>query len=393
MNILKKNNFNKIGIVLFLIVFTSIKIVAQDKFSFNGYVSNMGQTVVAKDTNGNYQSAWDLIIHNRLNLAYYANDKFTFHLQGRNQFLWGESVSLNPDYAKTFAQDRGWADLNWNWFENDNNFLNTQIDRAYVEYVNGNLEMSLGRQRVNWGRTFVWNPNDIFNAFSYYDFDYMERPGSDAFRAQYYLGMASSVEVVTKIDSANNLTFAGIGKFNKWGYDLQVLGGYVNSQDYVIGAGWEGNIKALGFRGEMSYYHSEKNFADTTGSFLASLAVDYLFPKSISAQIEFLYNDPKNILDLNNASALYQAPPDSKSLSFSEYNFFVNIVWPATPILTINIASMYYTDYKGYFLMPGIDFSITEDLYFSLIYQYFNLEVMSQRSATNLAFARIKWNF
>lgn len=378
---------------LLTLLFCTSVVFAQEQLSFSGYVSNMGQSVVAKDTNGDYQAAWDLIIHNRLNLSYYANDNFTFHLQGRNQFLWGESVSLNADYSETFAQDRGWIDMNWNWFVNDNNFLNTQIDRAYVEYVSGNLEMSLGRQRVNWGRTFVWNPNDIFNAFSYYDFDYMERPGSDAFRAQYYFGMASSVEVVSKIDSANNLTFAGIGKFNKWGYDFQVLGGYVNSHDYVVGAGWEGNIKSLGFRGEMSYYHSEKNFTDTTGSFLASLAVDYLFPKSIQAQVEFLYNDPKNILDLNNGSALYQAPPDSKSLSFSEYNFFVNIVWTATPILTINLASMYYTDYKGYFLMPGIDFSVSEDLYFSLIYQYFNLEVMDQRSATNLAFARLKWNF
>ena len=34
-----------------------------------------------------------------------------------------------------------------------------------------------GRQRINWGQTFVWNVNDVFNAYSYFDFDYKERPG------------------------------------------------------------------------------------------------------------------------------------------------------------------------------------------------------------------------
>ena len=34
----------------------------------------------------------------------------------------------------------------------------------------------------------VWNPNDLFNAFSFVDFDYEERPGSDALRIQKYTG-------------------------------------------------------------------------------------------------------------------------------------------------------------------------------------------------------------
>lgn len=382
---------------LLIVILSILSTNAQEKLSFNGYLSNMGQSVIAKDTADEYEATYDYILHNRMNLAYYANDNLTAHLQFRNQFLWGESVELTPNYAKVFQQDKGFVDMNFNWFDGNNYLLNTQIDRAYVEYVNGNLEVSLGRQRVNWGRALVWNPNDIFNAFSYYDFDYVERPGSDAIKARYYLGMASATELVAKLDSANNFTLAGMWKTNKSGYDFQVIGGYVNGEDYVIGAGWEGNIKSFAFRGEMSYYHPEENFSDSIGVVLASVGTDISFGNSLVLQAEFLYNDSKTLS--SNVADFYSAPPNSKSLSISEYNFFVNVQYPVTPIFSVYTAAMYYTDYKGYFLMPGFDISLSDNMNFSLIYQYFNLELFNplvmkdERVGVNMAFARLKWNF
>jgi len=381
-------------ILLLILILSTIALPAQDKLVFNGYISTMGQSTFNTDS-----AIWDETVHNRLNLTYYANDKLTFHLEGRNQFIWGETMKNNPGYADNFVKDKGWLNLNFNWFENKNNLLNTQIDRAFVEYVYGKFEISIGRQRINWGRSLVWNPNDLFNAFSYYDFDYIERPGSDAFRAQYYTGMASSVEMIAKLDSGNNVTIAGLTKINKWGYDLQFLAGYANSEELVIGAGWEGNIKALGFRGEMTYYHPEKNFIDTSGSFLASVSLDYLWPNNITTQVEFLYNDAKNTIDLSDTRALYSSPANSKSLSFSEYNFYGNISWQTLPILTINTAGMYYTDYDGYFLMPGVDLSLSDNMNFSLMYQFMSLKMYNpfeqkyQRIGSNMAFVRLKWNF
>ena len=381
-------------ILLIFLSISSLFVKSQSKLDFNGYISNMGQSTFGKDENDKYLFLSDYIFHNRINLAYYANDNFTFHVQFRNQFIWGQSMQQIPGYAESFAKDRGFFGLNFNWWENENNLMNTQFDRAYIEYVYKNLELSLGRQRVNWGRTLVWNPNDIFNAFSYYDVDYMERPGSDALRAKYYFGTASAAELVTKLDSANNLTLAGLYKFNKWSYDIQFIGGYVDGQDFVIGTGWEGNIGKVAFRGEANYYRSEENFADTSGVLLASLGFDYLVGNKLTIQWEFLYNDSKTVIDIGqDPTAIFQAPSTSKSLSFSEYNFFGNLSYIVNPILTANLAGMYYTDYNGYFLMPAIDFSINSNLYFSLMYQYFNLELNNIRSGSNVAYARLKWNF
>lgn len=381
-------------IILLFFIFSSVQALTQSKTDFNGYISNMGQSAFAKDAQDEWMFLNDFIMHNRMNITYYASDKFTAHVQFRNQFLWGESIEQIPGYASSFESDHGFFDMNFNWWESDNSLMNTQFDRAYIEYVNGNFELSMGRQRVNWGRTLVWNPNDIFNAFSYYDFDYMERPGSDALRAKYYLDIASSAEIVLKADSSDHFTLAGLYKINKWSYDIQFLGGYVAGQDFVIGTGWEGNIGPVAFRGEANYYRSEKNFTDTTGVFLTSIGFDYLIGNNLTAQFEFLYNDPKTLIDIGqNASSIFQAPANSKSLSFSEYNFFTNFSYLLSPILTVNLAGMYYTDYDGFFIMPGIDFSISSNLYFSFIHQYFNLKLNNSRSGSNVAYVRLKWNF
>jgi hypothetical protein len=371
---------------LFIIFFQSLK--SQEKFTIDGYISQMGSSVFVSDS-GN--ATWDYNLHNRINIAYYLTENINANVQFRNQFLWGETMELTPDYAEKFSKDNGFFDLNWNWYSGTNSLLNTQIDRAFVEYTTGKFEFSVGRQRINWGRTLVWNPNDIFNAYSYYEFDYPEKPGSDAIRAVYYSGSASSYELVAKMDSANNLTLAALKKINKGGYDFQFLGGYANGEDFVFGTGWEGSIRQFAFRGEMTYYHPQKNWSDTTGVFLASIGTDISFGNSIMVQAEFLYNDSKTRAQLNQ---LYVAPANSKSLSISEYNFFTNITYSITPILSAYMAGMYYTDQNGFFLMPGFDLSLTNNLNFSLIYQYFNVEITTnQRIGMNMAFGRLKWNF
>lgn len=365
----------------------------RDKVMFGGYISGMGQGIFLEDEN-KAVSYYDLRVHNRINLNYFANDNFTFRLGLRNQLIVGEMMNLMPDYGETIGADNGFMDLSFNWWERGNSLMNTQIDRLYIEFIKGKWEVGLGRQRVNWGRSLVWNPNDIFNAFSYYEVDYPERPGSDALRVSYYYGTASSAELVAKLDSSNTLTIAALTKFNKWGYDFQFMGGYVNETDFVIGAGWEGSIGKIAFRGEATWYHPKTNFADTTGAFLGSISFDYAINSKWTAQLEFLYNDPDNLIDMSMGTAsLYSTPASSKTLSFSEYNFFGSINYLVSPILTFNLSGIYYTDYNGFFIMPDVEISVSKNLNASLMYQYFNFEIVSKRETSGMAFARLKWNF
>ncbi|MBN2276051.1 MAG: hypothetical protein JXK95_17110, partial [Bacteroidales bacterium] len=256
----------------------------------------------------------------------------------------------------------------------------------------------IGRQRINWGQTYVWNPNDIFNAYSYFDFDYEERPGSDAVRIQYYAGAASVVEGAVKVDSGKNFTAAGLVRINKWGYDMQVLGGILNSEDMVAGFGWSGNIGGAGFKGEISYFHPYRNFGDTSGLVFITLGVDYTFGNSLYIGFEGLYNQlPKDFYGAGFAQ-FYEGPLTVKNLSFTEYNLFAQISYPVNPIINVSLAGMYFPDVSGYFAGPSFTWSLMDNLNLSLYLQFFKGEFpditgVKMQQSFNLGFMRMKYSF
>ena len=102
----------------------------------------------------------------------------------------------------------------------------------------------------------MWTPNDIFNAFNYFDFDYEERPGTDAMRAVYAINSSSSIELaVSPGKTFNQSTEAIMLHYNKWDYDFQVFSG-IYQKDFTVGGGWAGNIFGAGFKGEFTIFHS-----------------------------------------------------------------------------------------------------------------------------------------
>lgn len=360
----------------------------QEKFSFDGYISQMGTFQKLTDSTPFMP---DYTLHNRLNFAWFPSNRVTIQLQIRNQFLWGKSISKQFILPQNFTLDRGLIDLNHNWTNGDNYLLNSQIDRASVQWEKDKFEITLGRQRINWGRTLVWNPNDIFNAYSYYEFDYTEKPGSDALKMVYYSGTAASTELVLKSDSTRKISVGMLTKWNRLGYDFQVLAGTISDEDVFAGFGWEGSLEKFSFRGEVTYYHPQTNLSDSLGVFLASVGTDISFDNQLMLQSEFLYNDKKT------RTTIYQmmaTPQTAKSLSVSEYNLFINATYPVSPVFSLYGSAMYYADQKGLFLMPGCDISFADNVNLSAIYQYFNVElVKNQRIDYHAFFVRLKWNF
>src|SRR5665811_1526903 len=227
-------------IILSLAAITAGKVHSQEKPKFltlSGYISTI-QSVMFDSLSGPFVN--ENIIHNRLNLKGYVNENITFAAEFRNRLFTGDMVRSGLSYPEITGKDQGWVDMSWNILNEQSFFLNSTIDRLWMDFNYGKFQARVGRQRINWGQTLVWNPNDIFNAYSFFDFDYVERPGSDAVRLQYYPNFSSSVEFAVKADYKNDITAAALYRFNKWGYDIQLLTGYVNSEDIVAGAGWSG---------------------------------------------------------------------------------------------------------------------------------------------------------
>lgn len=354
----------------------------------NGYVTSM-QSAIFESLSGDFLN--ENLLHNRLNFKGFINENLTFTTEFRNRLFTGDRVKSVTGYAELIGFDPGVADLSWNVFSRHSFLLNTTVDRLWFDMHYNMFQVTIGRQRINWGQTFVWNPNDIFNAYSFFDFDYIERPGSDALRFQVFPTSSSAAELAVKVDSQNDITAAGLFRFNKWGYDIQFLAGYVNSEDVVIGAGWSGAIGSVSFRGEGSWFQPWEEFPNSLGTVLLTTGIDKVFNDNSMIQGQIMYcNTP---LELINFTSFFSGNLSPKDLAFSRFSAFGQFTWAVTPLLNLAVSGMWFPDLEGFFTGPTIDYSLAENFDFSLIWQHFNSMMGVDRTKINLAFLRLKYSF
>jgi len=384
-------------IILFICTFT-LNVNSQQIVSFDGYLNDMQSVYHIEQTGW----LWENQVHNRLNLGIYPADWLSISLQARTRVIQGNTYSTFPGYAKMLGKDPGWLDLTLSGdgsYNNDVGYIITsRLDRAYAEFTIDDLVATLGRQRINWGQTFVWNPNDIFNSYSYFDVDYPERPGTDALRIQYYTGIASNLELVASADSAGKITAAGYFRFNALGYDFQFLGGVLRDDDLVLGTGWSGSVVNTSFRGELSYFRNLDNFADTSGNILLSAGMDHTFSNSLWIQTELLYSGFADHLNIYNFMQILGSEMDVKRIGFTKWSFFASCSYPVSPLINASLAGIYYPEWKGFYIGPSFDFSLKENLSASLISQLFSAELedpygQASRQNTWVGYLRLKWSF
>jgi len=380
---------NKIYLTLIIIFFTT-SIFAQDSFMMKGYVKGMSAMQSYSDG--------DMIIentlHNRFDVDWYINDNFTFTAGLRNRVIVGNNVSIIPNYDDYVSRDLGYADLSWVWISANSSIGVSQLDRLNIDYSIGNLQITIGRQRINWGQTFVWNPNDLFNSYSYFDFDYEEKPGSDAVRIQYYVGDSGKIESSTSINSYNKITSALLYRFNTHGYDLQFLGGVFTETDYVVGGGWSGSIAGGGFSGEATYYHPIENFADSTGMLTASLHYDYTFSNSLNIQFETIYNGFGSD-SMNGLGGVIFMDLSPKNLFPTKFAVFTSVAYDVTPLFRAMLSGMYGPTGNFLYVGPTLTYSMSDIMELAVIGQYFSMDEVkgTLSSEGSSVFVRLKWAF
>ncbi|MBU0487899.1 MAG: hypothetical protein KKA07_11245 [Bacteroidetes bacterium] len=364
----------------------------EKKCSLNGYVKNM-QTVWFQDFSGNWLT--DNLLHNRLNFKWFPRNNIKVVAEARNRFIYGEMVEMLSSSGLYSAKDNGLVNLSL--MESGTSWVaHAMIDRAYLDMTFGKLQIRAGRQRVNWGMNLVWNPNDVFNAFSFFDFDYEERPGMDGIRLQYYTGAASSAEFVYKANADfQKSAFAGQYKLNKWNYDFQFLGGY-NDYDLFAGAGWAGQIKGGGFRGEATYFHPSDNFSDTSGQVVAAISGDYSFKKGLYLHGGVLYNSAGSDKRRGTGSmfTLDSGGMSAKSLSASMLSIFAQVSTPLHPLLRADLAAMINPHDGSFFTGPSFSFSASQNIEMMLSTQLFFGPKQSEFGDIGyLGYLRVRYSF
>ncbi len=353
-----------------------------------GYVKDLVSMNIADDSIN-----FDNLIHNRLNFKWFPNNHVNVHFEVRNRFFWGETVKDVPGYGNFIDTNDDYLDLSV-MTEKNSLLFHSMIDRAFVEWYDSKWEVRLGRQRINWGINLVWNPNDLFNAYSFFDFDYEERPGSDALRIKRYTGVASSMEfAVNAADEFDEMVIAGLWKWNKWGYDVQVLAGKAQ-EDITVGLGWAGNIKTAGFKGEITYFMP---YATGSESLLATLMADYSFQNSLYLAGSFLYSSGSAVNPgLQEGVNLFsQERLTAKSLSPFRYASFLQVSYSVHPLVNVSASTIYYPNKRDpLFINPGVSFSMKPNFDINLISQlYFERLPDGYEALAKLVFLRAKWSF
>jgi hypothetical protein len=372
------------------------------KLTLSGYVKDMQglyylENPIPISMTESFQWTTYNQIHNRLNLDWQAMDNLRFELGVRNRFLTGKLVKDVAGYAGFFEEDDGLMDLSWNPASSDNWFWNVCIDRFYLDYTWKQFQFRAGRQRINWGINLVWNPNDLFNAFSYIDFDYEERPGSDAVLFTWYASGSSSLDIAFKTDSSHQLTAAGRFLFNFKDYDIQFICGK-NGNDFVIGGGWSGNISDVSFRGEGSFFTPfPGNGSSSETSLSATISADYTFENSLFIHASFLFN---SLGTTSTGSGISLLNPNfslsAKNLSIGRYELFGQVSYPVNPILNISAAGMFNPSDLSSYLGPTATISLHDNIELMLTAQILLGEAGSEYGAmgnTYACFGRLRWSF
>ncbi|VAX24046.1 hypothetical protein MNBD_IGNAVI01-3136 [hydrothermal vent metagenome] len=399
------NNYLALKRRIFIITFVFLlsgasHLYGQSFFDYKGYLQNT-QTVWAPPKNNAANitiNSWLLsgLVYNRFDFFFYPTDGLSINIGMRNLIDYGNMktfVDYTSNYADIVTKDEGYFDLTWKWSEGTSYVFYTNLDRLNIFYSGDNIEFQLGRQRINWGVNLVWTPNDIFNSFSYLNFDYAERPGSDAGRIQYYFGFATSLEFVYKIDYNNDITSALMFKFNEWDYDFQFFAGTM-VKDYVLGGGWSGNISSANFSGEVTYFRDKENFADTTGQLVSSLGLTYTFPENIYLHGEFLYNSTGKLGKAGGAGNFFQNPYSAKNLSPAKYSLFGDVAYQITPLIRIDLSSIFNPSDRSFYIGPFTDISLSQSIDLLLAGQFFFGDNGTEwGDYGQFYYLRIKWNF
>ncbi len=383
---------------LFFTAFSQEKYKLKDNIRFGGYLKYMQTNVIQNvDT-----ILTDNLFHNRLNLKVVLPKGFTFGAGLRMRAFFGEVTktgivvgdTLGVSYSDQLKAYDGVMNLERTWVDGNSLIINSIMDRLWLNYAKGNFEIRVGRQRINWGVNTVWNPNDLFNTLNYLDFDYEERPGADAIRAQYYVGEMSSFDVAYKWaeDPENNVAALKY-KFNTHTYDVQFLVGKYQ-KDLAAGFGWAGNIKQAGFKGEGTYFIPYDSLSNATGVLSFSTTLEYGFKRGWTGMVSYLLNtggtdQPQSALALNTFT------PNAKTMMPNTHTVFLNFMKPISPVFSANLGGFYGFGVNWLIFFPTVTYSIKTNWDIDLVGQLFWGD-NTQRQFTNqgnAVFLRLKWSF
>jgi hypothetical protein len=121
------------------------------------------------------------------------------------------------------------------------------------------------------------------------------------------------------------------------------------------------------------------------------MGFDKSFKNNSMVQLQVMYcNNP---MKMNSFGSLYIENLSTKDLAFSRFSSFGQFSYPVTPLLNLSVSAMWFPDLKGYFAGPSLEYSVSDNIGFSLFWQHFGSDKTVTKTRINLGFLRVKASF
>lgn len=386
----QKKHFMAWAICGLLTIFVFTTSAGQDslRVSWSGYLKHMQTAIYQPFTD----QVWlDGLVQNRLNFTLSGEKTpWSVHAGLRTRLFYGDFFEQDDERGqKIHDENNDYLPLSLNVVDGQHLLLNSYFDRLYARWSHNSWEVRLGRQRINWGISTFWNPNDLFNTFDFTDFDYEERPGSDALRVTWYAGPVSRLEgAIQMADHWDRVTAALLYRWNQGSFDFQVIAGKYQ-KNLTIGGGWSGFLGDVGLKGEMMYFNSYES--GVSNAFNLTAGVDYLFGDDLFTSIGYLYNQSGST---DQGTNLFIFELSARNLYPYRHALYGSASFAITPLLNAGASLVYspvITD--PWFISPSLSYSMAQNWDLDLVSQIFVTEVTTINLNVFAFFLRTKWSF
>jgi len=379
------------------------------RWDYGGYFKNLityadGDIESLPIEFGRWQNTGQL----RFNLFYYPRDDLVASGQTRTLLTYQQDQWQVRQFQKELETSNYYFDLKSEWLKEDNLYGFTEIDRLYLNWRWQNWEAILGRQRIAWGTCLVWNPSDLFNPFDILDFDYEERPGTDALHLQYFTGPVSQFNLsVTPGRTRQDVIYAGRYVANRWNYDFSLIAGWQRNS-LRLATNWAGQLFDGGFRGEILYTdpHMEYKSLNTDATSIADLYIerevknpfwtcalsyDYTFSNSLYVHTEYLYN---GLGTTGKAGSRRFDIIFTGELTPARQSLFQEFAYQLTPLLRGDFFVIFNPNDKSWIAAPSLQYSVATNWELYLLVFPSGGEAGTEYGGfPNQYFVRVKYTF
>lgn len=229
----------------------------------------------------------------RLETSWQPRSSWQFHAALDYQYLWSDTPDLlfrpSPNINRVI-------DLEKTETHGKDAASTLQVDRLNLQWREGPIDLTFGRQAIGFGRILINSPLDVIAPFAPDAIDTDVRSGIDALHTIFNYGVDGQLGAVIVWGEENrDNSYLGTWSDNTRGLDLLLIGGRLRGRN-MVGGGIAGSLGTLGLKGEISVHDGrdqDKPGGDLHDTFaIAAIEAWYRFDNGLSLISQYLYNGP-----------------------------------------------------------------------------------------------------